>query len=344
MLRLPRFEHHAPESAAAAATLLAELNERGESARLIAGGTDLLPNMKHEIVTPVHLVSLHRVGLRGVALEGDAVRLGAMTTIQTVADHPIVREKLPALAEACAQIAGPQLRRMGTIGGNVCLDTRCVYVNQTHFWRSALGFCLKKDGSVCHVVAGGRRCVAAAANDSALPLLAYGARLTLLSVRGERRLPIERFYQSDGANNRRLGPNEILTEIRIPVPGPRVDAAFEKLRVRKSIDFPLLNLAAIVERNAGGELVRLDLFVSARGSKPKHLSLGAALLGAALDDDTIAEAARRAHDACKPLTNISMDPGWRRAMVAVLARRALRRLAACGPETPGETSAGHRAT
>jgi 4-hydroxybenzoyl-CoA reductase subunit beta len=160
MLRLPTFRHHAPEGLDAALALIGDLVARGESVKLIAGGTDLVPNMKHEITTPAHVVSLRGAGLAGIARQGESLVLGAMTPVQTVADDPLVREHLPALAEACAQIAGPQLRRMGTIGGNVCLDTRCLYINQSYFWRSSLGFCLKRDGTVCHVVAGGKNCVA----------------------------------------------------------------------------------------------------------------------------------------------------------------------------------------
>lgn len=328
MLRLPSFEYHTPADTSAAVELLGELVARGEAVKLIAGGTDLLPNMKHEITTPTHVISLQRAGKTGVARDGSVIRIGAMTSVQMMADDEVVRSTLPALAEACAQIAGPQLRRMGTIGGNVCLDTRCRFINQSYFWRQALGFCLKKDGTVCHVVAKGRNCVAAASNDSALPLLAYGAMLRLLSVRGARELPLDELFVADGVKNNALAADEILDEIIVPVPGHGVACAFEKLRMRKSIDFALANVAVLVKRDGAGKLVRLEVVVGALGPKPKRLSLGPAVEGRELDEATIVEVCSRVQAGARPLTNIATDPEWRRAMVPVLVRRALRRLVA----------------
>jgi 4-hydroxybenzoyl-CoA reductase subunit beta len=328
MLRLPRFRYHAPRELSELTALLAELARRGESVKLIAGGTDLLPNMKHEIVTPVHVVSLQRVGLRGVRADERGLRIGAMTTLQEVADDPAVRAHLPALVEACTQIAGPQLRRMGTLGGNVLLDTRCRFVNQSYFWREALGFCLKKDGTVCHVVAKGRQCVAAACNDSVLPLLAYDARLRIVSASGEREIGIDDLFVSDGVKNNRLEADELLAEIRVPSPSPRLRCAFTKLRLRKSIDFPLLNLAVLVEADAAGGLERLDVLLGALGPKPKRIALGASIHGRRLDDALIAEVCKRVHASARPLTNVATDPEWRRAVLPVLVRRTLRRLAA----------------
>ncbi len=325
MLRLPAFAYHAPASLEEVASLLADFHASGASAKLIAGGTDLVPNMKHEITTPAHVVSLHRVGLDGVREQNGHVVVGAMTSIQTVAADPLVRARLPALAEACAQISGPQLRRMGTLGGNLCLDTRCLFINQTYFWRSALGFCLKKDGAQCHVVAGGRHCVAAASNDAALPLILYGAEVSLHSARGERTLPVSQLYVADGVRNLRLEPDEILTEVRVPTPRASVRCGFEKLRVRRSIDFSLVNLAALVERDVGG-VTRLELAVGCLNARPKHITLDAGVCGKPLDQALIAEVARRAHAACRPLNSIATDPEWRRQMVAVLAKRALGRL------------------
>src|SRR5687767_12932869 len=177
MLRLPKFEVAEPTTVAEAVKLLAE---HGDRARAMAGGTDLMPNMKHKIVVPELVVGLWRIaGLTGVRIDGDRIRIGALTTLHALSEDPIATRELPALAEAAGMVAGPQLRRMGTLGGNVCLDTRCVYINQTYFWRRALGFCLKKDGTVCHVVKGGRRCVAAASNDSAPVLMTLGASLEI---------------------------------------------------------------------------------------------------------------------------------------------------------------------
>lgn len=323
MLRLPTFQYHRPGTLKEALTLLGDFEDRGVSAKVIAGGTDLVPNMKHEIETPAHVVSIRDLGMVGVRREGDTLILGAMTPLESVASDELVAEHLPALGDAVGQIAGPQLRVTGTLGGNLCLDTRCLYINQTHFWRSSLGFCLKKDGDVCHVVKKGKRCVAAASNDSALPLMLYGAELVIGSREGERRVLLGDFYSQDGVNNRNIGPGEILIEVRVPLPGPDVRCAFEKLRVRKSIDFPLLNVAVLVEGTERAE--RLELVVSALGARPKRISLTSKARGAPLDEALVELAATRARAGCKPLTNLATDPQWRREMVPVLVKRALRR-------------------
>ena len=165
MLRLPTFQVATPTSVDAVVALL---SEHGDDAMLIAGGTDLVPNMKHELFTPKLVISLGSVPeLAGIEEDDTGLRIGAMTTLETVASDERVQRLAPALAQAAGLVAGPQLRTMGTLGGNVMLDTRCQWYNQTYFWRSALGFCMKKDGTVCHVVEGGRKCVAAASNDTA---------------------------------------------------------------------------------------------------------------------------------------------------------------------------------
>ncbi len=324
MLRLPVFQHHRPASLDAAVDLLGELASRGEEAKVVAGGTDLVPNMKHEIETPAHVVSLRDLDLEGISREGDALVIGPMTTLEQVVQSPLIIEHLPALADAVGQIAGPQLRVMGTLGGNLCLNTRCLYINQTYFWRSSLGFCIKKDGDVCHVVKGGKRCVASASNDSALPLILYGAQLTIRGPKGERVVELRDFYDADGVDNRDLAPGELLTSVRVPIPDEGVVCGFEKLRQRKAIDFPLLNVAALVE--GVDEVKRVELVVSALGAKPKVISLTGKLKGAAFDEELIAYAARRAYTSSKPLTSIATDPQWRRAMVPVLVKRALRKL------------------
>jgi 4-hydroxybenzoyl-CoA reductase subunit beta len=330
MLRLPRFEYHHATSLGDALALLAQ--HRGD-ARVIAGGTDLVPNMKHGLQGAAHLVGLG--GLRELDFireeAGGALAIGALTPLQRIADSSVVRARAPSLAEACGQVAGPQLRRMGTLGGNVCLDTRCVWYNQTYFWRRALGYCLKKDGTLCHVVAGGRRCVAAASNDSAPVLISLGARVTLASPAGTREVAMAEFYVADGITNTVRGEDEVLTHVWIPAPAAGLRTAFEKLRIRKAIDFPILNVAAAVDVGGDGTVRDIALVVSALAARPAQVKGARAAVGRRLDDATIAAVAERAHKQCHPLTNINVDPDWRREMVPVLTRRALRRIAAAGP-------------
>jgi len=215
MLRLPKLEYTAPDSVEGVLDVLAEHAGR---ARLLAGGTDLLPNMKHGIEEADVVVSLRNLpGASAVEVQADgSLRLGAMLSLEALAAHPLVRERFAALSRAAGLVAGPHHRRMGTLGGNVCLNTRCVYVNQTHFWREALGYCLKKDGTACHVVKGGKRCVAAASNDTAPVLMTLGASLHVVGrERGPRDVPVDDFFVQDGIHNKDLLPDELLLDYRV---------------------------------------------------------------------------------------------------------------------------------
>ena len=325
MLRLHEFRYHRP---AALDDVLALLERHAGDALPIAGGTDLMPNMKHRLYTPGHVVSLKGVGeLRGIGRRGGEIVIGAAESLSTVAAHPLVKAHAPSLARAAGLVAGPQLRNMGTIGGNVCLDTRCTWYNQTKFWRQALGFCLKKDGDTCHVTKVGRKCVAAHSADTPPVLLTLGAVIDLASPQGERAVAVDDFFVADGIWNTTRRPDEIVTRIRVPIQDDGVRASFEKLRQRNAIDFPLLNVAAAAKLD-GEEIVWLRVVVSALGSRPRIVSgLERAAVGHRLKQDVIEAIAQRAHQQCHPLSNIIVDPEWRRAMVPVYVRRALRALA-----------------
>ena len=323
MMTLPDLTVLRPASVAEAVEAL----RANPGARVLAGGTDIVPNLKYGMYDTQHLVALRGLSreLRYVreAPSGDLL-LGALCTIDELAASERIRSRLPALADACGQIAGPQLRRMGTLGGNLCLDTRCVYINQSYFWRSALGYCLKKDGTLCHVVAGGMRCVAAASNDTAPVLLALEASVKIVSPRGEREVPLRDFYQHDGVHNTVLAPDELLTEVRVPAAACGRKQAFGKLRTRNAIDFPALNLA--VSLDLEGESVRsVVLAVSAIAARPALIRRLEDLHGQRADVRFAEELGRRAQKQCKPLTNIGIDPAWRREILPVLVRRTVLR-------------------
>lgn len=324
MLRLHPYEYYRPGSLDAALELLAE---HGEDAMPIAGGTDLVPNMKHGLFTPGHLVSLNRVEeLAGfLAGEDGSLRIGAVETLDAVSRDASVRRNWPMLAEACSKISGPQLRRVGTIGGNVCLDTRCTYYNQTRFWRESLGFCLKKDGDTCHVVPGGTRCVAAHSADGATALCALGAELEIAGPDGSRRtVSIDTFFTSDGVWNRRMARDELLVAIRLPALAAGTRAAFRKLRIRRSIDFPLANVAAVGSFDDDGTVTSFRLYVSGMGSYPRRVGkVEEIVLGGELTREKVEAVAEQAFRQCHPLANITVDAEWRRAMVAVLTSRVL---------------------
>ena len=320
MMTLPQLQVHRPASVREAVALLAAHPD----ARVLAGGTDLIPNLKYGMYETGHLVALRGLSaeLRYARRTGDGVALGALCTIDQLARDPLVLQALPALADACRQIAGPQLRRMGTLGGNLCLDTRCVYINQSHFWRSALGFCLKKDGTACHVVAQGKRCVAAASNDTAPVLLALGASVRIAGPRGERVVPLSEFYLADGVHNTALAPDELLVEALVPAGPVPVKQAFFKLRTRAAIDFSALNLAVALAVE-DGRVAALRLCVGALAARPTLIQRLDDLVGRPADLALAEELGRRAQKQCKPLTNIAMDPAWRREVLPVLVRRTV---------------------
>ncbi|MDA0327829.1 MAG: FAD binding domain-containing protein [Gemmatimonadetes bacterium] len=325
MLRLPEFEYHRPTSLSDAVGLMGELSG---NAMYIAGGTDLVPNMKHGLFEPRHLIALKGVSeLKGIREDGAFLRIGGAETLTAVSQDLGVRTRFPALAEAAAHVAGPQLRNAGTIGGNVCLETRCTYYNQTAFWREALGYCLKKDGDVCHVTKVGKKCVAAHSADTPPVLMTLDAVVVLVGPRGEREVPIRDFFLADGISNTKRETTEILTEVRVPLAAAGRRQAYVKLRQRKSIDFPLLTVAIAAEMEADGTVGSIDGVVTALGSRPRVLTgWGEVAEGRKLDADVIEELAIRAHKQCHPLENITVDPEWRRAMVPVYVRRALARV------------------
>jgi 4-hydroxybenzoyl-CoA reductase subunit beta len=333
MLRLHEYRYHRPDRLADAVALLRD----HEDALAVAGGTDLVPNMKHRLFTPRHLVGLKGIQeLRGIgyadeqgnpvpegAPEASQLALGAGETLTRVSRDARVRRHFPSLADAAGKVAGPQIRNQGTLGGNLCLDTRCTYYNQTHFWRQALGFCLKKDGDVCHVTKVGKKCVAAHSADTPPVLITLGAVADLVSADGTRTVPVADFFVADGVWNVVRRRDELVSRIRIPLPAPGTRMAYRKVRQRSSIDFPLLSIAAAARTADDGTLAGLSLVVSALGSRPRLVAgLDKLTAGARLQDvvDTVAQ---QAFKQCHPLENIIVDPDWRRAMVPVYVRRAL---------------------
>jgi 4-hydroxybenzoyl-CoA reductase subunit beta len=265
--------------------------------------------------------------LHGIELRDDALSIGAAETLTTISRHPLLLRYAPALARAAGLVAGPQLRNMGTIGGNLCLDTRCTYYNQTEFWRGALGYCLKKDGTVCHVTKVGKKCVAAHSADTPPVLITLGAVAELASAGGAREVPVVDFFVADGIANTVRRPDELVTRIRLPLPPAGRRSTFKKVRQRNAIDFPLLNVAIAGEFGEDDVVLDLRIVVSALGSRPRLLTgLEPIAVGKMLTSEVIDGVAERAFQQCHPLTNIVLDAEWRRAQVPVQVRRALQDL------------------
>ncbi len=325
MMRLPPFTYLAPVSVADAVKLM---GDHGDDAMLVAGGTDLYPNMKRRQFEPKVLVGLRGIrdlhGVRGDARSGLVV--GAGTTLTAAAAHPVVAEEYPALATAAGLVSTPQLRNMGTIGGNVCVDTRCNYYNQSYQWRKAVNFCMKKDGEICLVAPGSPRCWAVSSSDTAPVLWSLGATVTLVGPRGERTIPIAALYQDDGIAYLSKRPDEVLTEIELP-PAEGLRSTYLKLRRRGSFDFPVLGVAVALRMD--GEMVRqARIVLGAVASLPREaVQAGALLAGHRLGPELIDEVAAVAARPSKPLDNTDLTHPYRKKMTRVFVARALRQLA-----------------
>ena len=326
MMRLPGFAYVAPTSAREAARILRAEGAAVGRAMPMAGGTDLLPNMKRRQQTPETVVSLRRVeGLRGID-DGGGLRVGAATTLTDLVRSPLVREIAPGLHQAAAQIATPHLRTMGTVGGNLCLDTRCSYYDQTYEWRKAIDFCMKRDGEICWVAPASRRCLAVSSTDTAPALLSLGARIVLVGPEGERELPLDALYRNDGMQYLTREPDEVLTHVLLEdLAGWR--STYWKLRRRGSFDFPVLSVAAAARLAADGTVEDARIVLGAVSSAPVIAQDAAdALRARRLTDEAVDQSATLAAGPAKPMDNTDFTLHWRKRVASEFVRHALREL------------------
>jgi 4-hydroxybenzoyl-CoA reductase subunit beta len=328
MMRLPHFTYHAPRTVSEAADLLAA----PDGAMLVAGGTDLLPNMKRRQQVPATLIGLRRIDeLRTIHPsssndERPGVAIGAGVTLTELVRDPRIRESYGALWQAASQVATPHLRNMGTLGGNLCLDTRCNYYDQNYEWRKAIDFCMKKDGETCWVATGSPKCLAVSSTDTAPALLALGARVTLVSAGATRQVAAADLYQNDGIHYLTRRPDEILTAVHIPsTDGWR--SVYWKLRRRGSFDFPVLSVAAAARFAADGTVEAARIILGAVASRPIDAAAAAtALVGLRLTDEAIAHASETAAKPAKPMDNTDFDLTWRKRVMKDVVTYALREL------------------
>jgi 4-hydroxybenzoyl-CoA reductase subunit beta len=314
MLRLPWFEHRAPRTVAEAAKILAG---EGPRAMLIAGGTDLLPNMKRRHQAPQVLISVRKIESLKEISNGT---LGSALTLKEVVENPGTPT---ALRQAAVQVATPHLRNMGTLGGNLCLDTRCNYYNQSYEWRKAIDFCLKKDGTVCWVATASKRCVAVSSTDTAPALIALDSSVHLFSSSGERQLKVGDLYRNDGIEYLSRRPDEILTGVSVPAGWK---STYWKLRRRGSFDFPILGVAAALKFE-NDVVTEARIALGAVASRPFLVDkAGEFLKGRKLTDEVILEASALVGSRAKPLDNTDMDLYWRKEVADDFAGYALREL------------------
>lgn len=324
MMRLPLFEFRTPQTMTEAVRIL---DGEGPQAMPLAGGTDLLPNMKRRQQVPKTLMSLNRIGeLHLTKLGTSGSRLGACVTLSEIAADPRFRNGMTALAQAASFVATPQIRNMATLGGNLCLDTRCNYYDQNYEWRKAIGFCLKKDGDTCWVAPGSSKCMAVSSTDTAPALMALGARVRLVSHSGEREVALTDLYQNDGIHYIKRQPNELLTEVLLDsLHGWR--SAYWKLRRRGSFDFPVLSVAAAAKFSKSGVMEDARIVVGSVACLPLVAAEASnSLKGRQLNQDSIAQAATVAARVAKPLDNTDFDMTWRKRVTAEFVTYALREL------------------
>jgi 4-hydroxybenzoyl-CoA reductase subunit beta len=297
-------------------------------AMLLAGGTDLLPNMKRRQQTPRTVIGLRKIaGLRRVG-NGTGVQLGAGLTLTDIVRDGRLKEQYAGLWQATAQVATPHLRNMATLGGNLCLDTRCNYYDQNYEWRKAIDFCMKKDGTVCWVATSSPKCLAVSSTDIAPALMTLGARVRLQSKRGDRDLPLHALYRNDGIHYLTRRSDEMLTEVLLePNDGGAWKSTYWKLRRRGSFDFPVLSVAAAVRFGKGGVVEEARIALGAVASRPLQCDAASELLaGKELTDAVIADAAELVWKGAKPMDNTDLVYHWRKRVTREYAAYALREL------------------
>jgi 4-hydroxybenzoyl-CoA reductase subunit beta len=321
-MSLPTFKLLRPHTLDEAVGLL---TKHGTNLRILAGGTDLIPSMQQKLFEPEYVVDIRHIAeLKGIReQQGSGVEIGTLTTLTTIERSSLLRRRYPVLTEAAATVASPILRNMGTIGGNICLDTRCLWYNQSLTWRKACGFCIKKDGDLCHVAPGGTKCWAAFSGDTPPALLCLNAEVEIVSPSGVRRVRLRDFYTGLGDTYRKLQPNELLTRVFLPEASADYCGIYRKLRIRGSIDYPLAGVAVALRRSNGHIT---DAYIGLTAVNPAPVlvkGLTAALTGKVLDEELAELAGDLAARTAKPLTTSALTPEYRREMIRVFTKRAL---------------------
>jgi 4-hydroxybenzoyl-CoA reductase subunit beta len=321
-LSLPAFKFLRPRTIEEAVEHLAR---HGPNLQVLAGGTDLLPSMKQRLFAPAYLMDIRGIeGLNGIHVRPElGVEIGALTPLSVVEDSELIRRDYRVLHEAAKTVASPILRNMGTLGGNICLDTRCVWYNQSLQWRRSCGFCIKKDGDLCHVAPGGKKCWAAFSADTPPALLCLDAELEIAGPKGFRRIPIKDFYTHIGDARMKLVHNEMLTRVFLPEASSGWKGSYMKLRIRGSIDYPLAGVAVAVKQN-GGPIEAARVAITAVNPAPLLVAPAEhALVGKQIDEHVATVVGELAAKTAKPLTTSALTPEYRREVVKVYAKRAV---------------------
>jgi 4-hydroxybenzoyl-CoA reductase subunit beta len=326
-LSLPPFKLLRPRTVEEA---IAALAQHSGNIRILAGGTDLIPSMRQKLFEPEYVLDLRGItAMRGIrSLADGGAEIGALTTLRAIERSDFLRQHYPVLTEAAATVASPVLRNMGTIGGNICLDTRCLWYNQSLTWRKGCGFCIKKDGDLCHVAPGGTKCWAAFSGDTPPALLCLNAEIEIASASGTRRMPLSEFYTGLGDDYRKLQPGELVTRVFLPAASAGYRGVYRKLRVRGSIDYPLAGVAIVMKRSSNGKVAGhvADARVGITAVNPAPVLVKGAselLAGKIVDEELAAAVGDLAAKTAKPLTTSALTPEYRREMIRVFTKRAV---------------------
>lgn len=323
MLRLPQFRYLVPQSLEEALSLL---REHDGDIRIMAGGSGLLPSMKQRLFSPKYILDLKRIpGLNQIQDGFDMeIKIGPLTTMTSLENSPVIKKYFPGLSQAADSVAVTQIKNIGTIGGNLALDTRCWYFNQSDFSRESIEKCIKLGGKACHVVKGGKKCHAYFAADTVPVLIALGAQVTIRNSEGERYCDLKEIYTQDGKAPNALKPGDLITEITIPIPPGSSGNAYKKLRLRESMDFPLVGSA--VQITMDGDFCRdVKIVLGAVGSGPLEVKEAEKLLKAkTITQELIEEVGKIAQKASRPFANTATSPGYRREMAGVFTKKALK--------------------
>ena len=324
-MRLPDLQYVETKSLPEACLFLKEF---GKESKVLGGGTDLLPSMKQRIFKPKYVLNLCTIrDLDRIEFnERSGLQIGALVKLRSLEKDPVILEKYPMIAQAAGEVGSVQLREMGTVGGNLSLDTRCYYYNQSDFWRKCRPICIKMGGDTCNAVGGGKKCFAIFSGDLAPALIALGTKIKLVSAKGERILSLRDYYTGDGAKPLSREPEEILVNVEVPPLPKRTSGCYLKYRIRRSIDFPLASVAIRVTLNNQNKVcLEPKVVIGAVGTRPEEIEgIEELLSGKRMTDSVLDEASEMAFKAAKPIANAASSPSYRKKMIKFMVEKALR--------------------
>ena len=314
---MPNFKLHRPENVADAT----KLGSESTKALFVSGGTDIIVNVRRGIEQPENLVDLSAIQeLKIITSDSEGLHIGAGVTLKQIATNRRIIDDYQAISEAAKAVAGITHQQYGTLGGNLCLDTRCLFYNQSEWWRQSNDYCLKKRGDVCHVAPGGKRCFAAFSGDVAPAMLVYEAKIDIVGPNGKRRISLNEMYNNDGMDHLTLAPGELITKVLLPKSLAGSPSRYEKARIRGSIDFPLAGVAVRLKMN--NNKVK-DFAISLTGVNPIPIVIKGTdrNIGNVLDDTALDEIRNNVRKQAKPMKTTTVAPWYRRRVIGALARK-----------------------